>query len=177
MKRVLAIAALLAAGRAAAITYAFDYVAGDTWGPQHAWGRLEVADMPNAYGSRDVTAVTGEVDGDAITGIIANPNGAAPSYSADRMFIYDNVLSFDAMHVTNPGLFFASSAGFEYNLFSEWSRHVLYRARPGVVYAGNSHGTMTVTAVPEPATWALTVVGFCAVGAVARRRRGRTVAA
>jgi hypothetical protein len=33
-------------------------------------------------------------------------------------------------------------------------------------------GTFTITAVPEPATWALMIGGFGLIGAVARRRRG-----
>lgn len=43
---------------------------------------------------------------------------------------------------------------------------------PGVAVAiGDFHGTLTLAPVPEPATWALTVGGLCAVGALTRRRR------
>lgn len=36
---------------------------------------------------------------------------------------------------------------------------------------------ITVSQVPEPATWGLMIAGFAMVGAVARRRRSATVAA
>jgi hypothetical protein len=35
------------------------------------------------------------------------------------------------------------------------------------------HGTMTVAAVPEPATWAVMVLGFGGVGFLAYRRKSR----
>ena len=39
--------------------------------------------------------------------------------------------------------------------------------------SGNDFGldTLSLTAVPEPATWAMMITGFCFVGVAARRRR------
>ncbi len=172
---VAAAAMLMAGGQAGAISYAFHYTASGSSGPQRASGRIDVAAVPDSDLGR-VLAISGDVDGDTIAGTITNPAGTAPSYSRDRLFIYDNVVTPDAMRVTNPGLFFGSIGGFEYNLFADGARHILYRAVPGGGYAGNSDGVLTMDAVPEPATWAMTVTGFAAIGIVARRRRGRSVA-
>ena len=60
----------------------------------------------------------------------------------------------------------------------------LYKATPTGGYDANSHGTIAMVqtfnqvdrsdltaGVPEPATWALMILGFGGVGALLRRRR------
>ena len=46
-----------------------------------------------------------------------------------------------------------------------------------VATLGLPTGVTEITAVPEPMTWALMLVGFGVLGAVARRRRSASLAA
>ena len=177
----LALAGAATDARAAQFVVSYQAISG---GPAAADFTLTVADAVNAAGGYDVTGITGDVDGDAITGLIANPNQPFASYSADGMFIFDNVLFPTEPRFSNPGLFFSAASGNEYNLFSD-APHVyeLYRAQPHVAYLDHSVGDLTAGrieaptqfdvggAVPEPAAWALMILGFGAIGATLRRRR------
>lgn len=179
----------LAASQAQASTWLLNYVS-TSGAPMTADLTLTASDILNAVGGFDVTGLTGAVNGDAVTGLIANPSQPLWSYSADNLFMIDNVFFQAAPHVSWYGLFFAGASGNEYNLFSDnTSTYELYRAKSGVGYLGNSTGTLAIAAalppernpflggVPEPATWALMIVGFGAVGAQLRRRRGRAALA
>ena len=136
--------------------------------------------------------MSGAVDGDAVTGLIANPGQPFAHLSADGLFIFDNVFFAGAAPAfSNPGLFFTGASGNEYNLFSVApATYALYKARIGAGYLANSVGTLTVTqrrdtdhgfapggAVPEPATWTMMIVGFGGIGALLRRRRRRLATA
>lgn len=182
-----AAAAVLTAGQAQAATWLIAY-ASTGGAPQAATLEVVASDTLNAVGGHDVTAVSGDVDGDAVTGLIANPGQPFASYSADGMFIFDNVIWPDgAPELSNPGLFFAGASGDEYNLFSDNpTTYELYKARPGVANLANSVGAITVSevqpfdgsdragvGVPEPTAWILMIAGFGGVGAVLRRRRSR----
>ena len=183
----LSAALVLAAGDAQAATWLLDYTATDGGVPSQASVTVEISDTVNAVGGYDVTGVTGQVDGDAITGLIANPGQPFASYSADGWFIFDNVMWTDgAPTLSNPGLFFSGASGDEYNLFSDnASTYELYDARAGVGYVAHSVGVLgadlaphdfsldEVVGVPEPASWVLMILGFGSVGAVLRRRRSR----
>ena len=182
-------AAALAAGQAGAATWLLDY-ASTGGSPLFADLTLSTSDVLNAVGGFDITGVTGQVDGDAVTGLVTNPSQPFASYSADGMFIFDNVLwPAGAPVLSNPGLFFHGASGNEYNLFSDnASTYELYRAQSGVGYLANSVGGVQISrvvltplgdgyrglpgvGVPEPNTWALMIIGFGAVGAALRLRR------
>jgi hypothetical protein len=64
----------------------------------------------------DVTGITGERNGIAITGIILNPSFPG-SFDAGPV-IYDNILLVGPLSFDNAGLLFSTSDGGEYNLFS-----------------------------------------------------------
>lgn len=181
---------LAAAGSAGAATWLVTYTA-NAGAPTIANLTLDVADALNAVGGYDVLAISGSVDGDSVIGLIANPIQPFPSYSADGMFIFDNVVWNSAPNISGPGLFFAGASGDEYNLFSDdASTYELYRARSGVGYLANSVGTVQAAAlpaqhsplggggldvggggaVPEPSTWAMMILGFGMAGSALRRR-------
>ncbi len=175
----------LTAGRAEAATWIVTYISAGG-APFAANLTVQTADTVDAVGGFDITGVTGAVDGDTVTGLILNPGQPFAHLSADGLFIYDNVLfPTEAPVFSNPGLFFSGASGSEYNLFSDnTSTYELYRARSGTGYLAHSRGAVTLAraslistlgagggAVPEPATWALTIVGLGAVGATMRRRR------
>jgi hypothetical protein len=186
LSAAVAAASALAAGQVQAATWLISYQS--TGGsPHEATLDVTASDTLNAVGGYDVTAVSGNVDGDTVTGLIANPGQPFQSYSADGMFIYDNVIwPTRAPELSNPGLFFSGASGDEYNLFSDNSTtYELYKARPGVTFLANSVGTITLAqgpahdvgdrgfgaAIPEPGAWALMILGFGGAGALLRRRR------
>ena len=183
MQRFLIIAAgltaatVLAASQVQASTWVLDYTATNGATPSEADLTLDVSDVRNTNnGSNsgfDVLGISGQVDGDSITGLIANPGLPNASTSADGWFIYDNVFYAGQSPVlSNPGLLFTGASGAEYNLFSDnATTYELYQARAGVGFTENSVGTLAAVAVPEPASWMLMIVGFGGVGAVLRRRR------
>jgi hypothetical protein len=166
-------AATLAAGQAQAATWLVSYVS--TGGnPFAASLTVNTLDALDAVGGYDVTGVSGNVDGDAVTGLIANPGQPFAHLSADGLFIFDNVLFTGAAPVfSNPGLFFSGASGSEYNLFSVApATFELYKANPGVGYLANSVGQVTAAAaIPEPAAWTMMILGFGLVGNLLRQRR------
>jgi hypothetical protein len=195
MKRFLAMAvgaaALALTGEAHAATFLLNY-ASQTGAPVSADLTVTAADVENAAGGYDITGISGHVDADAVSGLIDNPGKPWASYSADGWFIFDNVIwPTGAPVLSNPGIFFRGVSGDEYNLFSDnASTYELYRARAGVGYVANSVGALTVSpsnhgfdqpgpngGVPEPAAWALMIIGLGGVGAALRRRRSPLAAA
>jgi PEP-CTERM motif-containing protein len=178
-----ATAAILGASSAQAGTWLLTYQSSGG-SPFAATLDLVASDTLDAAGGYDVTSISGHVDGDTVTGLIANPDQPFAAYSADGLFIFDNVIwPAGAPQLSHPGLFFSGFSGDEYNLFSDnASTYELYKARPGSRYLANSVGTISLTqtrpsldlapgAIPEPAAWALMILGFGGVGAMLRHRR------
>ena len=145
---------------------------------------VTTSDVLNAVGGYDVTGISGNVSGDAITGLTVNPDQPNAHYSADGWFIYDNVYYPGDRPVSYWGLLF-TSATHEYNLFSDSAtQYELYQATPGVGFRQNSVGTLLSTpvhlghpsdshvdAVPEPASWLTMVLGFGLLGGFMRSNR------
>jgi hypothetical protein len=186
----MAAVAALSAGHAQAATWLLDYTATNGGAPTEAALTLHTSDTVNAVGGYDITSIGGDVDGDTVTGLIDNPDQPFTSYSADGMFIFDNVYyASNPAVLSNPGIFFMGASGHEYNLFSDdATTYELYQAVPHGWYSENSVGTISTAkinleqggfghfdgvAVPEPATWALMIVGFGGAGALLRRKRAR----
>src|SRR5689334_5266757 len=179
-------AALSLAGQAHAATFLLDYAA-FAGAPFTADLTVTASDTLNAAGAYDVTAITGDVDGDAVAALIDNPDKPWASYSADGWFIIDNNIWPTAQLImSNPGLFFRGASGDEYNLFSDNAQtYELYKARAGVGYVDHSWGTLGISparslqavGAPEPAAWTMMIVGFAGAGALLRRRRAQRAAA
>ena len=121
----------------------------------------------NAYA---VSGITGFVNGDAITGL-ATWNGA------------DNLLYYPASAVTITGYeappTFVDIAGLGWTTATDQWNLGNYSGVGGLavtdqnILGGNSGVlvTLSVTAVPEPATWAMMILGFLGMGFVAYRRK------
>jgi hypothetical protein len=160
---------------AMAATYVWTFT--DTGSTVVANGQLTTNAPKNANG--EVTGITGSVFGSAITGLIDNPIKPNTATSPDGLWFYDNNLQFPAPYVTNPGLLFTVAApNLAYNLFSDSaSKYELY-ADVDHTYGVDTIGTFSVTAVPEPAVWAMLFLGFGAIGWVIRgNKRDQTAAA
>jgi hypothetical protein len=180
-----ACALVLAAGPANASTWVINY-ASIGGNPTSANLRLIVDDTANPAGTYAVLAVSGDVDGDAVTGLTPNWSGWNLVGSPDGMFVFDNVFSPTGVTLTNGGLMF-NSASYEYNLFSDSpTQYELYRSDHHS-YVANSLGSIeverappasdlrvqAVAGVPEPVSWVLLITGFGGLGAAFRAKRRR----
>ena len=111
------------------------------------------------YTAQTITGVTGTFNGSSITGL-ASPFGANNLY-------YLTGPSF----VDGSGLGFLTAAGTAVNLFYQDSASS-YRINTTGPFTSSfvTATSAAVAGVPEPATWALMIMGFGGVGAALRRR-------
>jgi len=145
-----------------------------------AFGDLTVSDTANANGTFDITNITGSVIDDrsgtptvdAISFEIPNFNDPNPTVAFG--FSYD-----DVMPLNINGVLFQGASADIYNLWSTGgSTGELYTYGDGALPAFDAHGTLSVGAVPEPASWAMMLMGFGALGGALRiRRRKQALAA
>jgi hypothetical protein len=146
--------ALAAASPAAAATYVFSFT-----GDATASWTLPRAPAPNApsasgFGFEPFTLM---LNGDMVTGLLA-----FYSDSFDGGFAFGNDLtplingSGETLWTGSPTAPVFKTGSFQLTAFI-----------PGI--PGN--GTLTIAAVPEPASWAMLIAGFGLTGAVMRRRK------
>ena len=175
--RAAGIALAFAAGALAstsALAANYDWTFTDTSSTTIASGTLTTGAADN--GGLDVTALSGAVlvPVDGVQGTITS---FTPGSGNDGVFIWDNIVyPATTPHVDNPGLLFQVS-GIEFNIYNSAGAPVL-----GDVIAnstnnfGGTQGTFNLTAVPEPASWAMMLVGFGGLGVAMRSRRKTAVA-
>ena len=137
-------------------------------------GELTISDALDSAGGYDVTGIGGAVsgpNGGAITGLATNPS--APSAYDDGSWAYDNVVFPLGPWVDASGLLFAAG-GHDHNLYSEGWIHYLSSFNPaGNFNPGETLGRLSVTNIPEPATWLMMGLGFAALGAAGGRSSRR----
>ena len=128
-------------------------------------------------GSLSTTGATatsggGVINGDAVS-LFINPTPGATSISPDGQWFYDNQVT---PGPTNGGFLFTGIAHQFYNIWSNGAGLGPTAGQMGIsdagstTYIGPGNGVLTLTAVPEPATWALMLGGFGLAGAALRRR-------
>ncbi len=166
-----AISALIAVGLASLATSAqamvFDFSITSANG--NASGQFTTAGGTSPY---LVTGVTGTVDGFAITGLV--------SYGGN-----DNLLYQPGNYVDRAGLAFAAN-GKDYNIFAITPTPAgnygfcVSTVEPSCTGSEADNApkatftlTTAVSAVPEPSTWAMMILGFCGLGFLAYRRRDK----
>jgi hypothetical protein len=122
--------------------------------------------------SNEVVSGGGVVNGpsanDTLT-LFPNPTPGVTSTSPDGHWTYDNVVPVDF-----SGLLFSGIANPFYNVFANGGGGSLgISFADGGTYNNNNAiiGTLSVTAVPEPATWAMTLLGVGMIGAGLRLSR------
>ena len=155
---------------AAATTYDFSYT-----GALSGNLIITTSDTLDAVGGFDITGVSGTLGGNAITSLFNNPNQPNPSFGA---FTWDNVLFPSGVHAFDRfGIAFTTATG-TFNIFDAIADggttntdtpYGLIVAETGAETFGT--GTL-ITAVPEPSTWAMMILGFFGVGFLAYRRKG-----
>ncbi len=164
----LAIASFTTTASAASFGFSFT----DTSSNILASGSLTTNNTPSLPGGFNVASISGTVTGfGAITGLINNPN--APAVSSNGLFFWDNVIFPASPHVTLNGLLF-TTAGAQWNIYRNGAD--VFTGHDGTRYIPNRSGTQfagvfTLTAVPEPASWAMMIAGFGLVGGAMRRGR------
>jgi hypothetical protein len=116
-------------------------------------------------GAWDLDTITGEVGGSAIT-------GKTTFFGSDNL-----VFPAGTTFVDTSCIAFTTAAGQSVNIFSFFPIGTPPSGNAYGQFATNGFGvgTFTLTAVPEPSTWAMMVLGF-AVLAFAGYRTSRTVA-
>jgi hypothetical protein len=147
-------------------------------------GRFLVDATPNANGTYDienivmadvvnmgiVTPPPAQIT-DTVMGLVSNPNQPDPTVAYG--FQYDNVTPLN----TNGVLFEGQSSAI-YNLWATGAGvGELYTYGANGVPNFDAHGTLSVTAAPEPATWARMLIGFGGLGVAMRGRKTKAVAA
>jgi PEP-CTERM motif len=119
-----------------------------------------------------IDSIAGSINGyGAITDLIANPNSPGANLKGD--IIYDNLFDPSVPGVDNNGIFVSTASGDNFNLFNVHSWGSNIPDNTATVYDDNAgryvaNGTFSITAVPEPAAWALMLVGIGLAGATVR---------
>jgi len=158
---------------AKAEVYSFDFTSTDS-----SWA----ADGTFTVTGNEITGIAGTLSGSVnqtINALWANPDFPAQSTSPDGAFYYDNVFYPNG----NPqldigGVLFTTTqnpGGF-WNLWGTGpNTYSLYESASGGYPVAES-GNLTVSAVPEPSTWAMMLLGFSGLGfAGYRRAKARSV--
>jgi hypothetical protein len=165
----LSIAGFTAAGSACAATYVFDFQNSD---PTDAYGDVAVSGTFTASSTlaSAISAISGTVSGapaPLVNGVI---DAISPYADADNILYATGVDTNN--NVSFGGVSFDVS-GETYNLYTyNGGTYLLASSIDPVGYPQNgTPGTFSVTLVPEPATWAVMLVGFGGLGVAMRSRR------
>jgi len=159
--------AFLVAAPASAADYLFNIT-----GISTASGTLTVQDTPGQNGGSLITAISGTYNGQAIQSLA--PTGSYGN-NDNLLFIGQNAL-LDGLGFTFNGAFGTRNIYSNGGNFGEGGQGI------GVGYRDYEIGDVTFSiapvtgAVPEPATWALMLMGFGGIGLAMRRRQTATPA-
>jgi len=115
----------------------------------------------NGRDAQMITGITGTYNGSAITSL-ASVTGS------------DNFYYLTGKFVSGNGLGFTTAAGTNANLFDSAGQYRLNTTNPFQSGFVTATSAAAAGAVPEPATWGMTILGFGMIGATVRIRRTKT---
>jgi len=159
--------AFLVAAPASAADYLFTVT-----GVSTASGTLITQDTTNSNGGSLITGITGTYNGQAIQGL--SPTGSFGS-NDNMLFVGQNPL-LDINGFTFFGDFGVRNIYFAGGGFGEGGENLLGSYRDFQIGDVNFSIAPVTGAVPEPATWALMLLGFGGIGLAMRRRQSATPA-
>lgn len=168
-------ATIAAALPAYAATYSFDFLSTD--GSYQANGILATADTLNSVSGYDIQGISGQVTGPgggSITSLVTNPNQPLQTTDYSIGFIYDNVLFPTSTPKLDIGGVLFTTGSTVWNLWANNATdYELYSwgSTNGLGSNVDTHGTFSISAVPEPETYAMLLAGVAVMGAVVRSRK------
>jgi PEP-CTERM motif len=165
----IALAAAQIPGRADASTVTYNLVLTATSGPESGSGSFTVI-TPTSSTSFDtvangqLTAMTFMIDG--MTFNLLNSTSAGVGFNNTGPGTPEIINNISYTGQNDSFLFQLSTGGFRYT-FTDTANSSL-----------SSSGTIeaTISAVPEPSTWAMMILGFCGLGFMAYRRKQNSAA-
>jgi hypothetical protein len=173
LRAIAAAAAIGAVAAMASAAHATSYVWSFSDATYSASGTL-TTDPTNVLVVSGGGTITGPSLSDTLT-LFPNPTPGNQNVSPDGNWFFDNVLPLDFF-----GLLFTGATNPFYNVFANGgggSLGISFADESTYNYDGGIVGQLTVTAVPEPAAWAMMLLGFGGLGAALRSRRKLAVAA
>ena len=118
---------------------------------------------------------------ETISAVTPNPNFSGAAYSPDGSFIYNNLYHASGMAFDIDGLLLATAQnpGGYWNLWgTSPGNYSLWESVGSYNYPIEESGNLSMTAVPEPSTWAMMLLGFAGLGIAGYRvRRNSAVVA
>lgn len=169
MLATLAVAAI-ASPAMAQQAYNFDFTNGNFT----ADGTLTTGSTADTSGFYTITGINGTVNGQAISGLGTPPTATV----ADGTYTFDNLLNPTGPSLLTSGGFLFDAGSNVFNIFGngDGTYSGIATINGTTNYTTGISGTLNVAAVPEPATWAMMLVGFGGMGLALRRKRVPTLA-
>jgi hypothetical protein len=132
-------------------------------------------------GGFDILNIAGGVSGPGggmITGLVGGQPGPGTNLSPNGAFYYDNIYypsPADPVVDNNGLLFSVKNSASEWNIYSNGpDSYALWAAVNSSSYnPATNTTTFSASAVPEPSTWAMMILGFIGVGFMAYRRKAK----
>ena len=133
-------------------------------------------------GGYDITGISGTLNGFGTVSLITNPNQPNvftiqnPPFSGGANLSIDNVWYSSDPHLDGNGLAFLTSGGLTGGLWGNAPGNYGLFLGNYDIYISNSSDVTVSSAVPEPSTWAMMILGFASVAFMAYRRKRGTSA-
>lgn len=152
-----AMTVLIASGANAAVySFTFDTIDGSSV--------IDASGTVQTDSAGHIQTISGTASADGASSSITGPNSTFQTP--------DNIILANAPYIDSEGFSFNTASLGHFNIFYSGIYVALDAASDVAV------GNFTLTAsVPEPSTWAMMILGFCGLGFMAYRRRGRLSAA
>jgi hypothetical protein len=132
-------------------------------------------------GQYNITASTGTtiIDPNFVNqsyAYVPNPSPPSVAFSPDGFLTYDGAVFDGTPALSQNGLLWIGVAnGADESIFFFQGSYLILdvynQANPDDAFFSASVIDLSITAVPEPSTWAMMILGFCGIGAVTYRRR------
>jgi hypothetical protein len=136
-----------------------------------AAGQFATDDNNNIIAITGFVTTPSGIDGGSIGVLITEPNPYPGEVSTGWNFSN----TFDGTTFDGEGVLFTFGTANIGLIYTDEGLNFFSGDAPGgALFNPGDVGTLTISAVPEPATWAMMILGFIGVGFMAYRRQGQT---